>query len=326
MSHRNARLTVHGRRLLVERVRAGRPVAHVAAEMGISRATAHKWMRRWRAEGEEGLLDRSSRPHTTPHRTPSATEARICELRRERKLGPARIGPILGIPTSTAHRVLVRHGLNRLAWLDRPTGEPIRRYERARPGELVHVDIKKLGNIPDGGGWRTVGREAGDRNRQATTTERRSCKPVIGYSYVHSAVDDHSRLAYSEVLADERQETATAFWQRAQAFFADHGVTVERVLTDNGSCYKSKLFTRTLTAAGITHKRIRPYRPQTNGKVERFNRTLLDEWAYQRPYTSNDERTVALATFLHQYNYHRCHTALGGKPPISRVNNPAGQY
>ncbi|MER7850281.1 IS481 family transposase [Kitasatospora sp. NPDC096077] len=326
MSHRNARLTVHGRRLLVDRVRSGRPVAHVAAEMGISRATAHKWVRRWRAEGEEGLLDRSSRPRTTPHRTPAAVEARVCELRRERKLGPARIGPILGIPASTVHRILGRHGLNRLAWLDRPSGEPIRRYERERPGELVHVDIKKLGNIPDGGGWRTVGREAGDRNRQATTTERSSCKPVIGYSYVHSAVDDHTRLAYSEVLADERQETAAAFWQRAHAFFTGHGVTVERVLTDNGSCYKSRLFTRTLTDAGVAHKRIRPYRPQTNGKVERFNRTLLDEWAYQRAYTSNDERTAALADFLHQYNYHRCHTALGGQPPISRVNNPAGQY
>ncbi|MFI8320717.1 IS481 family transposase, partial [Streptomyces sp. NPDC085529] len=227
---------------------------------------------------------------------------------------------------STVHRILRRHGLNRLAWLDRPTGEPIRRYERSRPGELVHVDIKKLGNIPDGGGWRTVGRTAGDRNRQATTTERKSCTPVIGYSYIHSAVDDHSRLAYSEVLPDERQHTAIAFWQRANAFFTAHGITVERVLTDNGACYKSKLFTQTLTAAGIAHKKIRPYRPQTNGKVERFNRTLLDEWAYLRPYTSNDERTEALADFLHTYNHHRCHTALDGHPPISRVNNPAGQY
>ncbi|NUV78328.1 IS481 family transposase, partial [Streptomyces fungicidicus] len=326
MSHRNARLTVHGRRLLVERVLAGRPVAHVAAEMGISRPTAHKWVRRWRTEGDAGLADRSSRPRTTPHRTPAALEARVCRLRADRKLGPARIGPILGLPASTVHRVLARHGLNRLAWLDRPTGRVIRRYERARPGELVHVDIKKLGNIPDGGGWRTVGRTDGDRNRQATTSERRSCKPVIGYSYVHSAVDDHSRLAYSEVLPDERKDTAIAFWQRANAFFAAHGVTVERVLTDNGPCYKARLFTQTLAAAGIAHKKIRPYRPQTNGKVERFNRTLLDEWAYQRPYTSNTERTAALADFLHTYNHHRCHTALGGQPPISRVNNAASQY
>ena len=184
MSHRNARLTVFGRRLLVQRVYSGRPIAHVAAETGISRATAHKWMRRWRAEGDRGLADRSSRPLTTPHRTPAAMEARVCKLRQARKLGPARIGPILGLPASTVHRILARHGMNRLAWLDRPTGEPIRRYERSRPGELVHVDIKKLGNVPDGGGWRTVGRAAGDRNRQATTDERNSCKPVIDYSYM----------------------------------------------------------------------------------------------------------------------------------------------
>ncbi|MFI1151855.1 IS481 family transposase [Streptomyces sp. NPDC020817] len=326
MSHRNARLTVHGRRILVERVLSGRPVAHVAAEMGISRPTAHKWVRRWRDEGDAGLADRSSRPRTTPHRTPATVEDHVCRLRTDRKLGPARIGPILGLPASTVHRILVRHRLNRLAWLDRPTGEPVRRYERTRPGELVHVDIKKLGNIPDGGGWRVVGRTAGDRNRQATTGQRKSSTPVIGYSYVHSAVDDHSRLAYSEVLTDERKETTAGFWERANSFFADHAITVERVLTDNGSCYRSKLFTQALARAGITHKRTRPYRPQTNGKVERFNRTLLDEWAYLRPYTSNDERTKALADFLHTYNHHRCHTALGGHPPISRINNAAGQY
>ncbi len=166
---------------------------------------------------------------------------------------------------------------------------------------MVHVAIKKLGSIPDGGGWRTVGRTAGAHNKQATTGQRKSCKPVIGYSYIHSAVDDHSHLAYSEVLIDERKETAIAFWRRAQAFFASHGITVERVLTDNGSCYKSKLFTRTLTAASITHKHIRPY-------------------------TSNSERTEALAGFLHTYTHHRSHTALGGKPPVSRVNNAPGQY
>ncbi|MEJ8634983.1 IS481 family transposase [Streptomyces sp. MS2.AVA.5] len=326
MSHRNARLTIHGRRILVERVLAGRPVAHVAAEMGISRPTAHKWVRRWRAEGDPGLADRASRPHTTPHRTAPEVEARVCELRQTRKLGPARIGPILGLPASTVHRILTRHGLHRLAWLDRPTGQPIRHYERSRPGELVHVDIKKLGNIPDGGGHKVMDRRRAMGNKQATTDQRKSCKPVIGYNYIHSAVDDHSRLAYSEVLTDERQHTATAFWQRAHAFFHAHGITVERVLTDNGSCYKSKLFTQTLTAAGIAHKRIQPYRPQTNGKVERFNRTLVEEWAYLRPYTSNDERTAALADFLHTYNHHRCHTALGGHPPISRVNNDAGQY
>ncbi|MGW4647274.1 IS481 family transposase [Kitasatospora sp. NPDC004289] len=326
MPHRNARLTVHGRRLLVERVAAGRPVAHIAAEMGISRTTAHKWMRRWRAEGDAGLHDRPSRPHTTPHRTPTAVEAKVCALRQERKLGPARIGPILGIPASTVHRVLTRHGLNRLRFMDRPTGQVIRRYERERPGELVHVDIKKLGNIPDGGGHRVMDRQSGENNRHSTTRERRNCHPVIGYSFVHTAVDDHTRLAYSEILPDERKETAAGFWRRAERFFAVLGITVERVLTDNGSCYKSHLWRDTLRASGITHKRTRPYRPQTNGKVERFNRTLLDEWAYQRPYASNQERTEALPDFLHRYNYHRCHTAIGGQPPISRVNNPAGQY
>jgi hypothetical protein len=294
--------------------------------MGISRPTAHKWISRWQAEGDSGLADRSSRPHKTPHRTPIALETRVCRLRTSRKLGPARIGPILGMPASTVHRILVRHGLNRLAWLDRPTGQPIRRYERARPGELVHVDIKKLGNIPDGGGHKVMDRRTAMDNKLATTGRRKSCHPVIGYSYIHSAVDDHSRLAYSEVLPDERQHTAIAFWHRANAFFAAHGITVERVLTDNGACYKSKLFTQALTAAGTAHKKIRPYRPQTNGKVERFNRTLLDEWAYVRPYTSNTERTQALANFLHTYNHHRCHTALDGHPPISRVNNAQGQY
>src|SRR5690242_7227537 len=196
VSHRNARLTVHGRRLLVERVRAGRPVAHVAAEMGISRPTAYKWMARWRAEGEPGLHDRSSRPHTTPHRTPADVEARVCRLRQDRKLGPARIGPILGLPASTVHRVLTRCGLNRLADMDRPTGQVIRRYERERPGELVHVDVKKLGRIPDGGGWRVHGRQACPDRRRTT-----------GFDYIHSAVDDHTRLAYSEVHADEKAAT-----------------------------------------------------------------------------------------------------------------------
>ncbi|MFI6346976.1 IS481 family transposase [Streptomyces sp. NPDC050560] len=326
MPHPHARMTIHGRRLLVDRVRAGRPVAHVADEMGISRTTAHKWVRRWRAEGDAGLHDRTSRPRTTPHRTPAEIEKQICALRQEKKLGPARIGPILGMPASTVHRVLTRHSLNRLRWMDRPTGQIIRRYEREQPGELIHVDIKNLGNIPDGGGHRFMPRQHALANRQVTTSVRKGGSPVIGYSFIHTAIDDHSRLAYSEALADERKETASAFWRRADAFFAAHGITVQRVLTDNGSCYRSALFRRTLSAAGIVHKRTRPYRPQTNGKVERLNRTLLDEWAYVRPYASNAERTDALADFLHTYNYHRCHTALGRQPPISRVNNPAGQY
>jgi transposase InsO family protein len=317
VSHRNARLTVHGRRLLVERVHSGRPVAHVAAEMGISRATAHKWLRRWRAEGEAGLHDRASRPHTTPHRTSATTEGLVCRLRQQRKLGPARIGPILGLPTSTVHRILTRHGLNRLAFLDRPTGQPIRRYERSRPGELIHVDVKKLGRIPDGGGWRLHSR-ADRPNRHRTT----------GFDYIHSAVDDHTRIAYSEVHRDEKGTTCAGFLHRAAAFFARHGITrIERVLTDNAFAYRrSSAFQQALADLQATGKRTRAYRPQTNGKVERFNRTLLDEWAYLRPYTSNDERTAALSDFLHHYNHHRCHTALGGHPPISRVNNASGQY
>ncbi|MBB2914497.1 transposase [Streptosporangium becharense] len=221
MSHRNARLTVHGRRLLVERVLSGRPVAHVAAEMGISRATAHKWVRRWRTEGETGLLDRPSRPHTTPHRTPAHLEARVCRLRTGRKLGPARIGPILGLAPSTVHRILTRHHLHRLSFLDRPTGQLIRRYERARPGELVHIDVKKLGRIPDGGGWRIHGRAAcPDRRR------------VTGFDYIHSAVDDHTRIAYSEVHTDEKAATCAAFLRRAAAFFATVGIPrIERVLS-----------------------------------------------------------------------------------------------
>ncbi|MFI9214403.1 IS481 family transposase, partial [Streptomyces sp. NPDC053253] len=317
MPHRNARLTVFGRRLLVERVCSGRPVAHVAAEMGISRATAHKWVRRWRAEGDAGLHDRSSRPRTTPHRTAAAVEARVCDMRQSHKLGPARIGPILGLPASTVHRILTRHRLNRLAFIDRPTGTVIRRYERERPGELIHVDVKKLGRIPDGGGHRTLGRQAGRATRSA-----------MGYDYIHSAVDDHSRLAYSEIHPDEKVATCAAFLARAAAFFHDHGITrIERVLTDNAWAYRKGLAWKSVLAdLGATGKRTRAYRPQTNGKVERFNRTLLDEWAYIRPYTSNNERTEALTDFLHTYNHHRCHTALDGHPPISRVNNAPGQY
>ncbi|MFI1500993.1 IS481 family transposase [Streptomyces platensis] len=317
MSHRNARLTVHGRRLLLDRVRSGRPVAHVAAEMGVSRTTAHKWVRRFTAEGDAGLHDRTSRPHTTPHRTPAADEVRVCQLRTSRKLGPARIGPILGMPVSTVHRVLTRHGLARLAFLDRPTGQVIRRYERNRPGELVHVDVKKLGRIPDGGGHKVLGRQAG-----------RATRSSMGFDYVHSAVDDHTRLAHSEIHDDEKAATCAAFLGRAAAFFTTVGIDrIERVLTDNAWPYRKSFAWRdALARLGARGKLTRAYRPQTNGKVERFNRTLLDEWAYIRPYTSNTERTTALTDFLHTYNHHRCHTALGGHPPITRVNNPVGQY
>ncbi|MFF5712206.1 IS481 family transposase [Streptomyces sp. NPDC012756] len=242
---------------------------------------------------------------------------RVCDLRRSRKLGPARIGPILGLPASTVHRILTRHRLNRLAWPDRPTGTVIRRYERDRPGELIHVDVKKLGRIPDGGGHRTLGRQAG-----------RATRSNMGFDYIHSAVDDHSRPAYSEIHGDEKVATCAGFLIRAAAFFHSQGIDrIERVLTDNARAYRKGLaWKAALAELGATGKLTRAYRPQTNGKVERFNRTLLDEWAYLRPYTSNTERTEALADFLHTYNHHRCHTALDGHPPITRVNNAAGQY
>jgi transposase InsO family protein len=310
--HRNARLTPWGRQLLVRRVHAGRPAAHVAAEMGVSRATAYKWLRRFDREGAEGFEDRSSRPHRSPRRTPTQLEERICALRRERKFGPARIGWELGVAPSSVHRVLVRHGISRLSWMDRPTGRVIRRYERERPGELVHVDIKKLGRLRDGGGWRAHGRAARRRSRYG---------PRVGYEYVHSAVDDRSRLAYSEILPDETGPSCAGFLERAIRFYRDHGVQVERVLTDNAIAYRNGFdFHRVLDEHGIGHRLIRPYRPQTNGKVERYNRTLQIEWAYRQIFLSNAERTAALAPWLEFYNTGRRHSAIGGKPPISRLS------
>ena len=312
--HPNAKLTPVGRALLVQRIAAGRPVAHVAAEMGVSRQTAYRWWRRWLAEGATGLIDRSCRPRRSPLRTSRELERRIERLRRRLKLGPVRIGYRLRLASSTVYRVLCRLGLQRLRWLDRPTGQVIRRYEHAAPGDLVHVDIKKLGRIPAGGGWRMHGRgQAGVRQR-------------VGYAFVHSAVDDCSRLAYSEVLPDERAATAVGFWGRALAWFAERGVTVRAVLTDNGPAYRSADFALACSETGVRHRFTRPYRPQTNGKVERFNRTLLEEWAYVRVYRSERARTEALARWLHQYNHHRGHTALGDQPPVSRVTNLPGQY
>ena len=315
MAHGNARLTPLGRLTLVMRIESGRPVTHVAAEMGISRPTAYKWWGRWRDEGPDGLVDRSSRPHSCPHRSSPEIEAQVIELRRELKRGPARLGPMLGLPASTVYRILRRHGLNRLAWMDRPTGRKIRRIHTDRPGELVHVDVKKLGRIPDGGGWRIHGRAATDKTRH---------KLSKGMACVHSAIDAYSRLAYSEIHDDERGPTCAEFWNRAAAFFATYGIdTIEAVLTDNAKNYTGNDFT---AAIGDTkHRRIRPRRPQTNGKVERFNRTLLDEWAYIRPYTSDQQRTAALDEFIHMYNHHRHHTAIDG-PPISRVNDLPAQY
>jgi len=316
--HGNAKLTPAGRKVLVTRIATtGRPIAHIADEMGVARQTAYRWWNRWQAEGDAGLEDRSSRPRRCAHQTKASLERKIVKLRQRRKLGPDRIAPIVGVPASTVHRVLVRHGLNRLAWMDRPTGTVIRRIHQTRPGELVHMDVKKLGRIPSGGGWRAHGRGQAPQHHSRTRA---------GYAFVHSAIDGYSRVAYSEVLADETAVTVIAFWTRALIFFATHGITVEALLTDNGSSYTSRAFGAACAQAGIRHRRTRPYRPQTNGKVERFNRTLLDEWAYIRVYRTDTARNAALGTWLHRYNHHRCHTALNGATPMSRVTNLPGEH
>jgi transposase InsO family protein len=322
MAHRNARLTVYARRLLIARVvEQGRPVAHVVQELGCSRATGYKWLSRWRAEGDAGLHDRPSTAHRLPHKTPAQTEARICQLRTQRKLGPRRLAPLLGLPASTVHAVLTRHGLHRLAWLDRPTGQPVRRYERTRPGELLHVDVKKLGRLRDGGGWRVLGRDSPEHRRARTTTR-------VGYDYIHCAIDDHTRLAYAEIHPDEKADTCAGFLRRAATALARHGIDrIERVMTDNAMAYRrSHAWRQALADLDAQARFTKRYRPQTNGKAERFNRTLLEEWAYARPFTSNTERANALPTWLHTYNYHRSHTSLGGQPPISRVSNGPGHY
>jgi len=323
VSHANATLTPRGRLLLARCVVIDRWSLRRAAErFSVSQTTAKRWADRFRALGEAGMVGRSSRPHHSPHRTPTRTERRILGLRVSRRWGPARIAFHLGLAVSTVGRVLRRYGAPPLRFTDPATGTRIRasrpaplRYERATPGELVHMDVKKLGRIPDGGGHRVHG-------RAAARPIKKSVKP--GYAFLHHVIDDHSRLAYSEILADERRETVVAFWARARAWFADRGITIERVLTDNGCAYRSKLFAAAL-GDNVTHKRTRPYRPQTNGKVERFNRTLLEEWAYARAYASEAERVAAYPDFLHRYNHHRGHTALGGLPPADRVTNLAGQ-
>ena len=326
MAHRNARLTVHGRRLLIQRVvTGGRPVAHVVKELGCSRATGYKWLARWRAEGDAGLADRPSTAHRLPRKTSPELEARVCALRTALKRGPRRLAPLLDMPASTIHAVLTRHGLHRLAWLDRPTGQPIRRYERDRPGELLHVDVKKIGRLRDGGGWRAHGRDSAQNRRVKAD---RNAGRRVGYEYVHAAVDDHTRLAYAEIHPDEKSATCAGFLHRAATHFAAMGIpAIERVMTDNAPVYRrGHAWRDALTELGAQARFTRAYRPQTNGKAERFNRTMSDEWIYSRPFTSSQDRADALPGWLHTYNYHRTHTALGGKPPITRVNNGPDQY
>ena len=330
MSHANAALTPRARLRLARLIVEDGWSPTVAAKMFmVSVPTARKWAARFRAEGPGGMVDRSSRPKTCPHRTSEQVKRQIVRLRWRRRLGPVQIAGELGLAPSTVHAVLVRCRLNRLSHIDRVTGEPIRRYEHPHPGSLIHVDVTKFGNIPDGGGWRFVGKQQGDRNRNLTrdrTGERsRKYYPKVGTAFLHTVIDDHSRVAYVEICEDEKGATAVGVLQRAVAWFADHGVAVERVLSDNGSAYKSNVWRETCTELGITAKRTRPYRPQTNGKIERFHRTLADGWAYARFYSTESERRAALPDWIHSYNHHRTHSAIGG-PPISRINNLPGHH
>lgn len=321
MSQCRAHLTVFGRRLLVIRVvEQGWPVAHAAKAQGVSRQCAHRWIARWRAEGEAGLVDRSSRPRHSPRRTSPELEARVVAARVEHRRGPDWLSAELGVPARTVSRILRRHQLPYLHELDPITGLLIRaskatgvRYEHDHPGSLVHTDVKKLGRIPEGGGWKLHGRQAGD-----TGAHKRA---KIGYDYIHSLVDDHSRYAYSEILPDEKGPTTAAFLARALDHLASIGITVERLISDNHFSYRRSTDVQAvLDQRGIKHTFIRPHRPWQNGKVERFNRTLQVEWAYAQPFTTNTERSTALAPWLAAYNTERRHSALGGQPPISRLS------
>jgi transposase InsO family protein len=319
--HANARLSPIGRRLLVDRIERDRWTVRRAAESaGISERTARKWLARFRAEGAAGLHDRSSAPRTVANRTDSQTVAAICALRRLRFSGPE-LAELLGLPCSTVSAVLKRCGMGKLGRLGL---QPAERYERERPGELIHIDIKKLGRIQGGAGKRITGvrRNPDPTRRDAAGVDRRT----IGWEYVHVAVDDATRLAYAEVLDDEKAVTATAFLRRAVRFFARHGITVERVLTDNGSAYLSTMHAIACRALGIRHLRTRPRRPQTNGKAERFIRTLQAGWAYGAIYASSRERTTALDGWLWHYNHRRRHQAIGRQAPITRLNNLLGTY
>jgi transposase InsO family protein len=317
VAHARAKLTPAGRQLLVDRVgRDGWRPADAARAMGVSRATAYKWLARFRTEGSAGLLDRSSAPRHCPHRLSELEVAAIVAARLETMMGPHRLAYRLGRHRSTIYGVLRRAGVSRLAWIDRPTRTVVR-YERARPGELVHVDVKKLGKIPDGGGWKLRGRGEGLHR----TTR-------IGFDYLHVAIDDHSRMAFVRALPDEKGPTCGQFVADTVAFFAELGITVERVMTDNAMNYvRSEVFKTMLEDLGVAHRRTAIYRPQTNGKVERFNRTLLEEFAYERLYETNTARLAALQPWVDSYNHERPHTALDGLTPSQRcVNNADGNH
>ncbi len=331
-THANAALTPRARLKLAKLiVDQGWRIPRAAERFDVSWKTAKKWADRYESEGEAGMVDRSSRPHHQPNRTPLPVVRKIVHLRWKQRLGPVEIADRLGMQSSTVYAVLVRCRLNRLTHIDRATGEPIRRYEHERPGDLIHVDVKKLGRIPDGGGWRYVGKQQGDKNRSATAVrtggpKNKRYQPLIGTCYLHTVIDDHSRVAYVEARDDETKETATDVLRNAVAWFAVRDVTVQRVLSDNGSCYKSHLWRDTCAELGITPKKTRPYRPQTNGKIERFHRTLAEGWAFKKFYNSESARLAALPGWIHEYNHHRPHSAIGKAAPITRLDNLAGHH
>ena len=331
VSHANAALTPRARlrlaRLVIDH---GWPIARAAERYDVSWPTAKRWAERYRQLGPAGMNDASSRPHRSPNRVPQPLVRKIVHLRWKQRLGPVQIADRVGLAPSTVHKVLVRCRINRLTHIDRATGEPIRRYEHDHPGSLIHVDVKKIGNIPDGGGWRYLGRRQGAVSRRATR-DRTGVKniyshPKVGTAFVHTVIDDHSRVAYAEIHDDETAATASGVLYRAVAWFAARGVRVERVLSDNGSAYRSHLWRDTCADLGITPKKTRPYRPQTNGKIERFHRTMADGWAFKKFYNSESSRRAALPAWLHEYNHHRPHTAIGRSAPITRLTNLTDQY
>ena len=304
--HQNARLTPAGREVMVRRaVEGGQTPKALSAAVGVCPRTVRKWIGRFRAEGVAGLRDRSSRPHRLRKPAPPEIVARIEALRRQRWTG-AQIARETGVSRATVFRILRRLGLNRLKALE--PAEPVRRYERDRPGELIHIDIKKLGKIGSVG-HRITGRRSGIVNRHLG----------IGWEFVHVCIDDASRIAFSRVMKDERKESAVAFLKAAVAYYASPGVTIERVMTDNGSCYRSKAFARACKRLALKHIFTKPYTPKTNGKAGRFIQTSLREWAYARAYNTSDERTAELPLWLHRYNWHRPHGSIGAEPPISRL-------
>jgi transposase InsO family protein len=318
--HRRPRLNFSARQLIISRLDEGLSPSWVAESMGVSRATVYKWARRHRLEGESGLEDRKSRPHSSPRRLAPEAELPVLELRRTRRLGPHRLSMLLGMPRSTCYKVLRRHQLHRLDWLDRPTGRLIRRYEMSQPGELGHMDVKKLARIPEGGGHRAhgrLGRPRGDYEKGFR----------IGYECLHSLIDDYSRVAYSELLDDEKAVTVGGFFRRALAWFGERNVHFQAVMTDNAWAYRNgNDYHRALAEIGAKAIFTRPYTPRTNGKVERYNRTMLEEWVFALPlHRSQEERRSSLSDWVHRYNYHRNHTAVGG-PPIQRVNDVCGNY